>query len=229
MRSVCLACHNGEDFLRRQILSILPQLSAEDELLIGDDGSSDGSLEVVQGIGDSRIRVWSESFGGVMPNFEFLLRQARGEWILLSDQDDEWLPGRVALLDEVPDHAWLALCDAQVVDGEGRELRPSLFRARNARPGYWHNLWRNGYTGCCMALRRPLLRHVLPFPAGIGMHDWWIGLTAERLGRSWWSEKRLVRHFRHGRNATSGLEKSRIPRRLQIAMRLRLLWETGGK
>jgi len=223
VKSVCLASHDGRDFLERQVLSILPQLSPEDELLIGDDASSDGTPDLVRSLGDPRIRLWESRFGGAIANFEFLLSRARGAWILLSDQDDEWLPGRVAALNGVPPEAQVVLCDAEVVDGRGKLLSPSLLATYRAHPGLWHNLLRNGYSGCCMALRADLLPRLLPFPVGIGMHDWWIGLVAERLGTAHWVRRPLVRHYRHGRNASFGLERSRIPLLCLAMMRIQLL------
>jgi glycosyltransferase involved in cell wall biosynthesis len=224
MKSVCLASHDGHDFLERQVRSILPQLSDSDELLIGDDASSDGTPDLVRSFGDPRIRLWEGRFGGAVANFEFLLSQARGSWILLSDQDDEWLPGRVDALEEAPPSALVVLCDAEVVDGQGRLLNPSLLAAYRARRGALCNLLHNGYSGCCMALRAELLPRILPFPKGIGMHDWWIGLAAERLGAAYWIRRPLVRHYRHGRNASFGLDKSRLSAWTRLAMRARLWW-----
>ena len=227
MISVCLACHNGEEFLGAQIVSILAQLDPEDELLVSDDASSDGSRELVRSLSDPRIRLFEGHFAGPIPNFEFLLNQASGDWIVLSDQDDQWLPGRIAALSEVPDAAQVVLCDAIVTDRCGRLLASSLLEHRRARQGWLANLYKNHYTGCCLALRKGFLPRILPFPARIGMHDWWIGLVAERLGVAHWIRHPLVRHVRHEHNATSGLGRSRLSWSTQIRMRLRLLWLTA--
>jgi len=222
--SVCLASHNGQDFLERQILSILPQLGPQDELLVGDDASSDGSLALLKAIEDTRLRILPGRFGGPIGNFDFLLSQARGEWIVLSDQDDEWLPGRIEALSEVPDEAMVVLCDAEVVDRSGSLLAASLLDAHRARRGVLANLYHNCYTGCCMALRRDFLRHCHPFPEGVGMHDWWIGLRAEQRRCAHWIRHPLVRHVRHEGNASSGFGRSRLGLVRKILMRLRLAW-----
>jgi glycosyltransferase involved in cell wall biosynthesis len=224
--SVCLASHNGQEFLECQIRSILAQLGPGDELLVSDDTSTDGSLDLIHSLGDSRIRLFEGRFGGPIPNFEFLLRQAQGDWIVLSDQDDEWLPGRIDALLEIPDSAQVVLCDAIVTDLHGNLLARSLLEHRKAKPGWLANLRKNHYTGCCLAIRSNFLPHILPFPTGIGMHDWWIGLVAERLAVSHWIRHPLVRHVRHDRNATSGLGNSRLDWRTKLMMRLRLFWLT---
>jgi glycosyltransferase involved in cell wall biosynthesis len=222
MISVCLASHNGLAFLEKQILSILEQLDPQDELLIGDDASTDGTLEYLQSLQDPRIQVMAGRFGGPIANFDFLLSKAQGQWIVFSDQDDQWLPGRIECLREVPDHIDVVLCDAIVVDSQGNLLAPSLLEAHGMRRGIMANLYHNCYTGCCMALRRRFLRHCHPFPKDIGMHDWWIGLRAEQLHCAQWIQAPLVRHLRHGTNASSGFGQSRLNLTKQLSMRLRL-------
>jgi glycosyltransferase involved in cell wall biosynthesis len=220
--SVCLASRDGIAFVEGQILSILAQLGPDDELLIGDDGSVDGTLEFLAGIEDPRVKVRTGPFGGAVANFDALLARAGGEWIVLSDQDDLWLPGRIDALREVPGHAMVALCDAEVVDAQGRLLASSLLEAHRAGHGVVRNLLHNAYTGCCLALRREFLPQVHPFPAGIGMHDWWIGLRAEQEGCAHWIRRALVRHLRHGNNASSGTGPSRLGLGRKLSMRLRL-------
>ena len=58
MISICMATYNGGKYLRQQLESILPQLSQQDaELIIADDGSTDETLQIVESLRDSRIRV----------------------------------------------------------------------------------------------------------------------------------------------------------------------------
>ena len=92
--SVCMATYNGEKYIREQIDSILPQLSDSDELVISDDGSSDSTIDIIQGYNDRRIRLYHNTRHGVTWNFENALRQSRGDVIFLADQDDVWKPGK---------------------------------------------------------------------------------------------------------------------------------------
>ena len=94
--SVAMATYNGAQFINEQIRSILPQLGDHDELVIVDDASSDNTVELVGAFADSRIVLArNEVNRGYVRTFERALALARGEVILLSDQDDEWFPGRV--------------------------------------------------------------------------------------------------------------------------------------
>ena len=56
MISVCMATYNGSKYIRQQVESILIQLSFEDEVIISDDGSLDETLQVLQEIGDIRVK-----------------------------------------------------------------------------------------------------------------------------------------------------------------------------
>lgn len=211
MVSVLLAAHCGEAFLPQQIASILPQLLPEDELLVSDD-SPPGHTAVMQAVtafGDSRIAYFEGPRRGVVHNFEFLLRQAAGDLLVLCDQDDVWLPGKLACVRSTlakPEPSML-LHDAKVTDEALQITQESLFQNNGAAPGFLRNLIKNSYTGCCMALHRMLLPYILPFPDELPMHDQWIGLCAERLqargaGRIHWIREPYILYRRHGGTQT---------------------------
>ena len=55
MISVCIATFNGEKFLKQQIESILPQLGANDEVIVSDDSSTDGTVQILKNFNDRRL------------------------------------------------------------------------------------------------------------------------------------------------------------------------------
>lgn len=205
--SVAMTSYNGEAFIKRQIDSVLSQLREGDELVVSDDGSTDGTRDILLDIAscDSRVRVIDGPRNGVIANFEYVLGQCKGDWIFLADQDDEWDADKLeTVLDTAKRHdAILVMHDARVVDTEGHELLPSFFATRGTKTGLLKNLWRNSYIGCCMAFSRRLLPHILPFPADIPMHDQWIGLEAERHGSVVLIRRPLLSYRRHDRNVTA--------------------------
>ena len=96
MISVCLATYNGAATLHQQLSSILAQLGPDDEVIVSDDGSTDGTLNVVRAFNSPIVRiVQGPRTGSPIQNFEHALQQARGEYVFLSDQDDLWLEGKV--------------------------------------------------------------------------------------------------------------------------------------
>ena len=180
MISVCIATYNGERFIREQIESILSQLSSDDEIIVSDDGSTDRTIGIINSIGDKRIRI-IEGPRKHSPtlNFEYTLREARGDYIFLADQDDVWKPNNVEVCMKWLQKYDCVVSDAEVTDNNLKPLYPSLYAIMQVKSGRIYNtIWKNGYTGCCMAFRRNVLEASLPFPKDIPMHDIWIGNVA---------------------------------------------------
>lgn len=220
MISVCLACYNGGKFIAEQVKSILASARVS-ELLVSDDGSTDDTAQVLAAIADPRMKLLRGPGRGAAANFEFLLGQASGQVIFLSDQDDVWLPGKVDAMLRALERADLVVCDCAVVDSQLAVIAPSFFKARGSGPGLLKNLWRNSFLGCCMAFRREILAYVLPFPARVPMHDWWIGLMASRKARVLFLDEILTLYRRHGGNATYAVV-SQAPFSRQLRWRLSL-------
>lgn len=180
MISVCVATYNGEKFIREQIDSILCQLSSDDEIIVSDDGSTDGTIVIINCIGDKRIRIiegprkHSPTF-----NFENALKEAKGDYIFLADQDDVWKTNKVEVCMKWLQKYDCVVSDAEVTDSSLNQLYPSLYEVMHMKEGRIYNtIWKNGYTGCCMAFMRNVLEASLPFPKDIPMHDIWIGNVA---------------------------------------------------
>ena len=98
MISVCMATYNGERYIKEQVSSIMQQLGENDELIVSDDGSSDSTLQVLDSFHDSRIKVFSGPRTGLTYNFENAIKNANGDYLFLSDQDDVWECNKVERL-----------------------------------------------------------------------------------------------------------------------------------
>ena len=208
MISVLLAAYCGEAYITEQIASILPQLHEHDELLVSDDSlaGDNGTRQAVFSFADPRIRYIRGPGRGTIKNMEFLLGQARGDILVLSDQDDVWLTGKLTEIRRqasgIRGTPAVLMHDAKLTDAQLRVACESLFKERGVKPGFLRNLIKNGFTGCCMALTRELLPYVLPFPAGIPMHDQWIGLQATRHGKVILINEPLILYRRHAGTQT---------------------------
>src|SRR5476651_2089512 len=93
--SIGIPCYNAERWIAGAVESALAQTWGETEVLVVDDGSTDGSAEILRGFGD-RIRVERVMNGGVNRARNLLLKGARGEWIQYLDADDYLRPEKVA-------------------------------------------------------------------------------------------------------------------------------------
>lgn len=206
--SVCMATFNGARYLSQQLESILSQLSPHDEVVISDDSSTDGTLEIVRAFDDPRIRLFPENtFYSPIFNFEHAIKQSTGGIIILSDQDDIWLPNKIELIRErfaiKPASTYLLLFDAEVIDEKGAPLYDSVFQKfRRVGPGLIGNIIDNSYIGCCMAFSRELLEFALPFPRRIPMHDMWLGLIAEIFGKTEFIPIQTMQYRKHNASTT---------------------------
>jgi glycosyltransferase involved in cell wall biosynthesis len=201
--SVALAAYNGALYIRQQLDSILDNLAAEDEIVISDDGSTDGTLAILEEYRarDTRIRLLKGPGEGVIANFEHAISGCRGDYIFLADQDDLWMPDKVEKVMQVfaDPKVFLVIHDAKVMNADlSKTLMESFFAYRGSKPGVWSNLLKNRYMGCCMAFRRELVPKILPIPRDIPMHDQWIGLVSDHFyGNSVFLHDALLYYRRH--------------------------------
>ena len=100
--SIAMATYNGERFLREQLDSLYNQTVEPYEVVISDDCSKDSTLKIAQEYQNRlNIKILSHTKNqGVNKNFEFAIRACAGDYIMICDQDDIWLPEKVKVLYE---------------------------------------------------------------------------------------------------------------------------------
>ncbi len=240
---VLLASYDGEKYIRQQMDSILDQSIPGLRILVSDDGSKDGTVEILRqytaeypervalleedadvradcsGIPGVRRKAAavsaSDRNAAVVPapagNFFRLLANADADYILLSDQDDVWLPEKVERLLErirgiegedggVPA---LVFSDMEVVDEGLNQIAPSFFSYAHCDPrrlALSEILAENPVTGGALMMNRALLELVRATPRACFMHDWWIALCASCFGRISCVREALSLYRQHGAN-----------------------------
>jgi glycosyltransferase involved in cell wall biosynthesis len=210
MISVCIATYNGEKFIKKQLSSILIQLSEEDEVLISDDGSTDNTLTIIDSFNDSRIKVYKNNFKNVVINFEFIIGKSFGDFIFLSDQDDIWAKNKVEEYMRVflnDDKTTLVISNLQLIDKDANIIQIEFYKNKFTDK-LLSNIKRNNFIGCSMAFRKEVKNIVLPFPRYIAMHDWWIGLCSIIFGKVKFIDKSLIYYRRHANNFTKDVGAS---------------------
>jgi glycosyltransferase involved in cell wall biosynthesis len=224
--SVAMCTYNGSAFLRPQLASIADQRLVPDELVVCDDGSTDDTLAVVQEFSTTapfpvRVQV-NECNLGYARNFEQAISLCTSEIVALSDQDDVWLPDKLArsarLLDEHPDVG--AVCtDVEIVD---RDLNPLGIRmseslgfgaADQAAVAHSDTLGvlvrTNFVTGATLAFRSFFVPDIVPIPEG-WVHDGWIGLVIALRSKVAYINEPLVKYRQHGGNQVGAPRRSRL-------------------
>jgi glycosyltransferase involved in cell wall biosynthesis len=211
--SVCMAVYNGAAYLKPQMCSILSQLRTNDEVVVVDDASQDNSAELLRELSDARVHVYrNERNLGVLAAFERATRQAQGDILFLSDQDDIWLPGKVEKIIaafSLNPEITLVASDAQVIDETGCVVADSFFEQRgHFSVGVLHNLIKNKYLGCTLAFRRSMLEYFLPIPRDVPMHDIWFGLINDIYGKTHFIDQPLIAYRRHENNVSPSVGAS---------------------
>lgn len=90
--SVIIPLYRKRDTIGAALSSVLAQTLAPLEIIVVDDGSDDGSAEIVESFTSPMIRLLRQSNAGVSAARNRAMREAAGEWVALLDADDEWMP-----------------------------------------------------------------------------------------------------------------------------------------
>lgn len=160
--TVVIPVYNREKYIGAAIESVLAQTFTDFEILVIDDGSTDGSREVVRSYPDPRILLSCHDGNlGVARTRNDGVRLARGEYLAFLDSDDiaypERLARQVAFLDRHPDHgavgAWV-----DWMDGEGRVLRRVKRKAVSPNDIAAQRLFRSGIENSASMARTAVLR-----------------------------------------------------------------------
>lgn len=221
-----MATFQGGDWIAEQLLSILPQLDDQDELIIVDDASSDTTLEIIREIAGDRATVMRNARNlGHLATFERAIRSCRGEYVFLADQDDVWLPGRLTLMLESLSTAEVIATSFEVLRSDGRLLPGPVLKPGEGRAFALRNLvglalGRRPYFGCAMAFRREVLPVLVPFPRFAEAHDQWLAVVGNVDGfMSHVNTPTLTRRL-HGANLS---RESRRPLKAVLKSRVLML------
>lgn len=206
MISVCIATYNGEKYIKEQLLSILKQIGPDDEIIISDDVSIDNTIEIIKSFNDRRIKIFFNREKGYTSNFENALKQAVGDFIFMSDQDDIWSSNKVEVcLKELKKYD-LVVSDCFIINADNEIISDSYFKLRNVKKTCFGNLIKFSYLGCCLAFRSEILSKALPFPPKrkLCTHDNWLFLVGSFYFKHKVITDKLIYYRRHDGNVSTG-------------------------
>jgi glycosyltransferase involved in cell wall biosynthesis len=223
--SVALCAYQAERFLLEQLESIAAQSRLPDELVVCDDGSTDGTVAIIERFAANAafpvtLHVNVTRLGSSR-NFEQAIGHCQGDVIALSDHDDVWSPdklARFAAAFSAPDEPGLVFSDGDFVDEHGHQIGGTCWNVGLGRGAVerlsiedtfsvlldWTIRLGGNVTGATMAFRACYRDLVLPFPewmprSGKGplIHDAWIALLIGAAAPVKALPERLMRYRRH--------------------------------
>jgi glycosyltransferase involved in cell wall biosynthesis len=123
--SALIPTYNRREYIQRSIESVLAQSVPVDEIVVVDDGSTDGTSEFLRSMYGQKIRLIEQKNGGVSRARRRAIEEAKGTWVAFLDSDDEWTPDRNRILTEmlgkVPEKVAWIFGDLQVVTDKAEE------------------------------------------------------------------------------------------------------------
>lgn len=211
--SVAVCAFNGERFLGAQLESIASQDRVPDEVVICDDGSTDGSQEIIRGFAQRstfpvRFKINERNLGSTK-NFEQAISLCHGTIVALADQDDVWYRHKLARIENIfrdSSEIVAVFSDADLIDDNSHPLGGRLWptfsfnrmeqRQFAAGQALKVLIRHSVVTGATMAFRKEWFDLVAPIPAE-QVHDSWISFLLTACGRFEILSEPLMQYRQH--------------------------------
>lgn len=213
--SIALCTCDGQNYLSEQLDSLLVQTFPPCELVVCDDVSQDESFAILESFAHRApfpVRLYRNPQRlGISANFEQAIRLCAGDVIALCDQDDVWLPNKLAKFAEsfAMGMDWVC-CDAEISDSGLHSLGYTLWQRANfdrnerkaAREGRFFEVLVKHFVvaGATLAFKAQDRDRLLPIPHG-WHYDAWLAAALAATGKVGLVEMPLQRYRQHGNNA----------------------------
>lgn len=214
--SVALCTYNGERFLQEQLDSIAMQTRLPDEVVVGDDNSTDSTVEIIERWSKNvsiPVRIYKNTQNlGFAQNFSQTMLRCTGDVIFPCDQDDVWKPEKVEIMSRFlidNPSCGIVFSGRSLIDSDGK-LLPEQWEEQYSRSYpldtsvYYVEYSKNHpqKAGCMMAVRQTLVKKAFPVPAPWS-HDVWLFSMAPLYCEIQTIPDVLMYFRRHGNNASA--------------------------
>lgn len=207
---ILLSSYNGAKYIEEQLDSILVQDYPNISILIRDDGSSDGTIRILEKYAAQYEQIsyyLGENIGVINSFFDLVFHSdPSADYYAFSDQDDVWLKNKISRavdkLEAMKKKQPLLYCGRTTLVDQDLQLIQSSIKTAIIKPDFANALVENICTGCTSVFNRELLEMVKDnIPRFTVMHDWWLYLIASTFGDIYYDEKSHILYRQHQGNA----------------------------
>ena len=200
--AVLLATHHPEDYIKDQIASIKNQVAVEVIFYWGDYKSTEAEKQFVRDLlTESTFHEYQVEDPGPAANFFYLLSKTCEEFIAFSDQDDIWLPNKLArqvtILEKFIGVPALSHTNSDLLKGSKRISRNQICQNHT----FYSLAFTNCCQGCTIMINKKAKEEILSsLPANILWHDWWMALVISLVGSITYINEVMVLYRIHEKN-----------------------------
>ncbi len=208
---VMMSTYNGSEFLKIQLDSLLNQIGVETKIIIRDDGSEDGTQEILEEYAQKGKLEWfqGENVGPCKSFLDLLYNSGEFEYYAFCDQDDYWYPEKLyAAIQKLTDRTkpQLYFSKKNIVDKNLRKME--VEDTKVVTTSYGAALLNGVAYGCTMVLNLKAVQLLKTYyPTKTSMHDVWAYRVISALGDVIYDEKSYIDYRQHGNNSV-GVQKS---------------------
>lgn len=218
---VLMSSYNGEKYIKQQIDSILSQEDVELKLVIRDDGSTDGTRDIIREY-SSVLLIAGENIGCELSFMELLHFKIEADYYAFSDQDDVWHPRKlISAIENIQQHHCdLSVCNLMMVDSNLMKINPLFSKADIDYNQFLMDRYaQSNLQGCVQVWTRKLHDMIQSYrPKKVVPHDTWVNAIANIVSSTFVDENCYIDYRLHEDNVsgytTSILKK--IPKRLKL-------------
>ena len=206
--AVLLSTYNGEKYVGAQIHSILTQSYKNIVLVVRDDGSSDKTVKIVKEYMEnySNIKLVEGKNLGFIKSFFELLKLEQADYYAFADQDDVWLPDKIAFavksLDKLDNSKPnMAFSNSDYYDVDMKLIKEG---EKGKTFSFTNSLYECVTQGMTMVINQKTKDTVLDYmPERVFFHDWWVYMICSGMGNVAYDDVTTVKYRRDGKNATA--------------------------
>lgn len=214
--SIVIPLYNKEKDIGATLKSLSAQSFRDFEIVVIDDGSTDGSLDIVKNFDDSRLRIFSKLNEGVAPTRNFGVENALSDFVVFLDADDYWYPFHLEnmyqLIQKFPEGKWYATAyEKQFNKRLVQPIQSPIMKSGDTWQGWVENFFENSLVDClawtsAVCFRKSFFLELNGFDCAITMgagEDTDLWMRAALAHPLVFSNKISARHNLHGSNRIS--------------------------